>query len=68
MGDEGRVLGVGDYDAADAEGGAVGVEGVGFFFDVLAYARAGAFGDGFGEEVHEFAVAGGHVRGELGNA
>lgn len=59
VGDEGGVVVVGDDDGGDAFGAAVGVEGVGLFFDVLALAGACAFGDGFGEEGHEFAIAGG---------
>ena len=55
--DERGVLRVGDDEAADPLRGAVGVEGVGLFFDVLAHAGARAFGDGLGEDRHEFAVA-----------
>ena len=62
VGYEGWVVVVGDYDAGDALGAAVGVECVGFLFDVEALAGLGAFGDGLTEEVHEFAVAGGESR------
>ena len=60
---EGGVFGIADDEASDARGGAVAVEGVGLFFDVLTDTRAGAFGYRFGEHGHEFAV---RVAGEAG--
>lgn len=64
MCDQRRVFGVRNDDAGKTLRGAVGVECVGFLFNVLSDARTGAFGHGFGEHGHEFAVAGrGDVRG-----
>lgn len=50
VGDESRVLVVGDDDAGDALAAAVGVEGVALLFDVLALAWLGALGDRLAEE------------------
>ena len=49
---------VADDDPGDAFAPGVGVEGVGLLFHVLTLAGAGAFGDRFAEEGHEFADAG----------
>lgn len=65
MGDQGWVFLIRDDDAGDAFAAAVGVEGVGLLFDVLALARLGAFGDRLCEEGHELADTG---AGEAGVA
>lgn len=49
VGYESWVVCVGYDDAGYAFGPAVGVECVGFLFDVLSLAGAGAFGHGFAE-------------------
>jgi len=55
--DERRVFSVGDDDTANGGGGAIGMEGVGFLFNVLSDARPSTLGDCFGEYRHEFAIA-----------
>jgi hypothetical protein len=61
VGDHTRVLGVGDDDAADADGGAVGVAVGALFFHFLSRPWGGALGDGLGEEGHCLAGPGGTV-------
>lgn len=57
MGHQGGVLGVADDDACHTLTRSVGVECVGFFFNVLTHARLGTFGYRLGEHGHEFAIA-----------
>ena len=54
-----------DY-AGDAFGSGICVESIGLLFDILSLARSGAFGDGFGEDAHEFADAATGEAGEGG--
>ena len=64
VGDERRVLGVADDDAAHGLRRAVGVEGVRLLLDVLPDARPRALRHRLGEHGHEFAVAVAREAGE----